>query len=46
MRQFIYILAILFSFSISAQEGFWYDVLLEVDGEDTNEFEKTVDNFY
>jgi len=46
MRQFIYILTILFSLSISAQEGFWYDVLLEVEGEDTNEFEKTVDKFY
>jgi hypothetical protein len=46
MRKYIYFLTILFSFSISAQEGFWYDVLLEVDGEDTNEFEKTVDNFY
>ena len=46
MRKYIYILTILFSFSISAQEGFWYDVLLEVEGEDINEFEKTVDKFY
>ena len=46
MKKYIYILTILFSFSLSAQDGFWYDVLLEVEGEDTNEFEKTVDGFY
>ena len=45
MKKYIYILTILFSFSLSAQDGFWYDVLLEVEGEDTNEFEKTVDGF-
>ena len=46
MKKYIYILTILFSLSLSAQDGFWYDVLLEVEGEDTNEFEKTVDEFY
>ena len=34
MKKYIYILTILFSISLSAQELFWYDVLLEVEGED------------
>lgn len=46
MKKYIYILTILFSFSLSAQDGYWYDVLLEVEGENVNEFEKTVDSFY
>ena len=46
MKKYIYILTILFSFSLSSQDGFWYDVLLEVEGENVNEFEKTVDGFY
>ena len=46
MKKYIYILTILFSISLSAQELYWYDVLLEVEGEDVTEFEKTVDDFY
>ena len=46
MKKYIYILTILFSCSLSSQDGFWYDVLLEVEGENVNEFEKTVDGFY
>ena len=46
MKKYIYILITLFSFSLSAQDGYWYDVLLEVEGEDVTEFEKTVDDFY
>ena len=44
MKKYIYILITLFSFSLSAQDGYWYDVLLEVEGEDVTEFEKTVDD--
>ena len=46
MKKYIYILTIFFSISLSAQELFWYDVLLEVEGEDVTEFEKTVDAYY
>ena len=46
MKKYIYILTIFFSISLSAQELFWYDVLLEVEGEDVTEFEKTVDDYY
>lgn len=46
MNKYIYLLSFLFSISISSQELFWYDVLLEVEGEDVVEFEKTVDKFY
>ena len=46
MKKYIYILTILFSISLSAQELYWYDVILEVDGTNNNEFEKTVDTYY
>ena len=46
MKKYIYTLITLFSFSLSAQELFWYDVLLEVEGEDVTEFEKTVNAYY
>jgi len=46
MKTFIYILSFFFSISLSAQEMFWYDVIIEVEGEDTVEFEKAVDDFY
>ena len=46
MKKYIYFLTIFFSISLSAQELFWYDVLLEVEGEDVTEFEKTVDAYY
>ena len=35
MKKYIYILSILFSISLSSQELYWYDVILEVEGEDT-----------
>ena len=46
MKTYIYILSFFFSISLSAQEMFWYDVIIEVEGEDTVEFEKAVDDFY
>ena len=46
MKKYIYILITLFSFSLSAQDGYWYDVLLEVEGEDVVQLEETVDGFY
>jgi hypothetical protein len=46
MKTFIYILSFFFSISLSAQEMFWYDIIIEVEGEDTVEFEKAVDDFY
>ena len=46
MKKITLLLAILFSISLSSQELYWYDVILEVEGEDTVEFEKTVDKFY
>ena len=46
MKKYICILITLFSFLLSAQELFWYNVLLEVEGEDVTEFEKTVNDYY
>ena len=46
MKKYIYILSILFSISLSSQELYWYDVILEVDGTNSDEFEDTVDTYY
>ena len=46
MKKYIYILTILFSTSLTSQELYWYDVILEVDGVDNNKFEETVDAYY
>ena len=46
MKKITLLLTILFSISLTSQELYWYDVILEVEGEDTVEFEKTVDKFY
>ena len=46
MKQIILFLIFTFSISISAQQMYWYDVILEVEGKYTNAFEKTVDNYY
>ena len=46
MKQIILFLIFTFSISISAQQMYWYDVILDVEGKHTNAFEKTVDNYY
>ena len=46
MKKYIYFLSFLFSISLTSQELYWYDVLLEVESDDVVEFEKTVDKFY
>jgi hypothetical protein len=46
MKKYVYLLSLLFSISLSSQELYWYDVILEVEGEDLVEFEKAVDDFY
>lgn len=46
MKTFIYFFFALFSISLSAQELYWYDVILDVDGKHTNAFETVVDNYY
>ena len=46
MKKYIYILSILFSISLSSQELYWYDVILEVDGTNSDEFEETVNTYY
>ncbi len=46
MKKCIYIITLLFSIVLSSQDLYWYDVILEVESEDTVEFEKTVDEFY
>ena len=46
MKKYLYFLSFLFSISLISQELYWYDVILEVEGEDVVEFEKTVDKFY
>ena len=46
MKKYVYLLSLLLSISLSSQELYWYDVILEVEGEDLVEFEKTVDDFY
>ena len=46
MKKYIFILTLLFSFSVSAQDLYWYDVLLDVKNETAKDFEKAVDDFY
>ena len=46
MKKYIFILTLLFSFSVSAQDLYWYDVLLDVKNERAKDFEKAVDDFY
>ena len=46
MKNYIFILTLLFSFSVSAQDLYWYDVLLDVKNETAKDFEKAVDDFY
>ena len=46
MKNFIYILTFLFSFSLSGQDLYWYDVILDVKNNDSKAFEKAVDEFY
>ena len=46
MKKYIYFLSFLFSISLTSQELYWYDVLLEVESDDVVEFEKAVDKFY
>tara|TARA_B100000927_G_scaffold260202_1_gene229638 strand:+ start:399 stop:1091 length:693 start_codon:yes stop_codon:yes gene_type:complete len=46
MKKYVYLLSLLLSISLSSQELYWYDVILEVEGEDLVEFEKAVDDFY
>lgn len=46
MKNFYLLLSFLFSASLFSQQLYWYDVILEVNGEDTIEFEKAVDNYY
>ena len=43
MKKYIYFLSFLFSISLTSQELYWYDVILEVEGEDVVEFEKLKD---
>ena len=40
MKKITLLLAILFSISLTSQELYWYDVIVEVEGEDVVEFEK------
>ena len=44
MKKYIFILTLLFSFSVSAQDLYWYDVLLDVKNETAKDFEKAVDD--
>ena len=46
MKKIYLLLSFLFSVSLFSQQLYWYDVILEVNGEDTVEFEKAVDNYY
>ena len=46
MKNYIFIITILFSFSASAQDLYWYDVLLDVKNESAKDFEKAVDDYY
>ena len=46
MKNYIFIIALLFSFSASAQDLYWYDVLLDVKNESAKDFEKAVDDYY
>ena len=46
MKKIIYLYAFLFSFSLSAQDLYWYDVFLDVKGENAKAFEEAVNNYY
>jgi len=46
MKKYIFLLTFFFSFSLSGQDLYWYDVLLDVNLGNAKEFEKAVDDFY
>ena len=46
MKNFYLLLCFLFSASLFSQQLYWYDVILEVNSEDTVEFEQAVDSYY
>ena len=46
MKKIIHVLAFFFSLSISAQDLYWYDVILDVKNNESKAFEKAVDEFY
>ena len=46
MKKYIFLPTFFFSFSLSAQDLYWYDVLLDVNLGNAKEFEKAVDDFY
>ncbi|RCT55538.1 hypothetical protein [Winogradskyella sp. KYW1333] len=46
MKNQFFIFAFLLTISLSAQELFWYDVILDVNGQHTNQFENIVDDYY
>ena len=46
MKKFLLLLSFLFSVSLFSQQLYWYDVILEVNGEDTVQFEEAVDSYY
>ena len=46
MKKIIHVLTFFFSLSISAQDLYWYDVILDVKNNESKAFEKAVDEFY
>ena len=46
MKKLIYIFTFLLSFSLSAQDLYWYDVFLDVKNQNAKAFENAVDKFY
>ena len=46
MKKYIFLLTFFFSYSLSGQDLYWYDVLLDVNLGNAKEFEKAVDDFY
>ena len=46
MKKFIYLLTFFFTFSANSQELYWYDVFLDVKGENASAFVEAVDNYY
>ena len=46
MKKLIYIFTFLFSFSLTAQDLYWYDVILDVKNQNAKAFENAVDKFY
>ena len=46
MKKILLLFTFLFSVSLFSQQLYWYDVILEVNGEDTVEFENAVDAYY